>query len=53
MLELLGSAWEFIRKGNGMEWNEMITREWKGMEWNGIYLSKGKEWKRMKWNRIK
>ena len=26
---LLGSVWEFIREGNGMEWNDH-----KGMEWN-------------------
>ena len=48
-----GSAWEFIREWNGMEWNEMVIREWKGMEWNGMYLSKGKKWKRMEWNGIK
>ena len=29
----------------GMEWNEMVIREWKGIEWNGMYLSKGNEWK--------
>ena len=33
---------------NGMKWNRMIIREWKGMKWNSTYLSKGKEWKRMK-----
>ena len=34
-------------KGNRMEWNGIIIREWKGMEWNRMYLSKGKEWKKM------
>ena len=37
----------------GMEWNEMIIREWKGNEWNGMYLSKEKKWKRIEWNEIK
>ena len=27
----------------GMEWNEMVIREWKWIEWNGMHLSKGKE----------
>ena len=40
-------------ENNGIEWNGMIIREWKGIEWNEMYLSKGKEWKRMEWNGIK
>ena len=38
----------------GMEWNEIIIREWKGMEWNKMYLSKGKECKKkwMEWNLV-
>ena len=47
-MELLGSVWQFIREGNGMECNNN-----KGMERNGMYLNKGKEWKRMEWNGIK
>ena len=30
-----------------MEWNRIITREWKGIELNGMYLSKRKEWNGM------
>ena len=41
----LGSAWEFIKKWNGMEWNDH-----KGMEMNGMYLRErnGKEWNEIK-----
>ena len=32
--ELLGSAWEFIREWNGMEWDGHKGMERNGMEWN-------------------
>ena len=34
ILEVLGSAWEFIREWNGMEWDGHKGMEMNGMEWN-------------------
>ena len=30
-MNYLGSAWKFLKEWNGMEYNGMIIREWKGM----------------------
>ena len=40
---LLGSVWEFIREGTGMEWNDHKGMERNRMEWNVFKQEKGME----------
>ena len=49
----LGSVWEFIREGNGMECNDHKGMERNGMEWNIFKQEKGMENNGMEWNGIK